>query len=44
VFGTGPTPGVLDLARGLRTYVIACLLLWALVAAVGSIPLLMWFI
>jgi adenosylcobinamide-phosphate synthase len=44
VFGTGPTPGVLDLARGLRTYVIACLLLWALVAAVVSIPLLMWFI
>jgi hypothetical protein len=30
---------VADLARGLRVYVIACLLLWALVAAVAVVPI-----
>lgn len=33
VFGTGPAPGVTDLGRGLRTYVIACALLWLLLGA-----------
>jgi adenosylcobinamide-phosphate synthase len=33
VFGTGPTPAVSDLARGLRIYVIACGLLWLLLGA-----------
>lgn len=44
IFGTGPAPGVADLARGLKTYVIACLLLWALVVAVASISLLVWLV
>jgi adenosylcobinamide-phosphate synthase len=30
VFGAGPVPGVADLGRGLRVYVIACGLLWLL--------------
>jgi adenosylcobinamide-phosphate synthase len=34
VFGTGPVPGVADLGRGLRIYVVACGLLWAAVAVV----------
>lgn len=33
VFGSGERPGVLDLRRGLRIYVVACLLLWVMVAA-----------
>ncbi len=33
VFGSGPLPAVADLARGLRIYVIACGLLWLLLAA-----------
>jgi adenosylcobinamide-phosphate synthase len=41
VFGTGPAPGVADLARGLRIYVIACLLLWALVIAMAMVPIVM---
>lgn len=32
VFGAGERPGVADLRRGLRVYVVACLLLWVLVA------------
>lgn len=40
VFGTGRAPGVADLARGLRVYVIACLLLWALVVALAFVPIL----
>jgi adenosylcobinamide-phosphate synthase len=35
VFGTGPTPGVAELRRGLRLYVVACGLLWVAIAAVG---------
>ena len=35
VFGTGPTPGVAELRRGLRLYVVACGLLWVVIAAVG---------
>lgn len=30
VFGSGPAPGVADLGRGLRVYVVACALLWLL--------------
>jgi adenosylcobinamide-phosphate synthase len=39
VFGTGPAPGTKDLARGLRVYIIACLLLWWVVACVALISL-----
>ena len=35
VFGTGPAPGVAELRRGLRLYVVACGLLWLAIAAVG---------
>ena len=35
VFGTGPAPGVAELARGLRLYVVACGLLWFAVGAVA---------
>ena len=41
VFGTGPAPGVKDLTRGLRVYVMACLLLWLIVAAVAILPLVL---
>jgi adenosylcobinamide-phosphate synthase len=41
VFGTGPAPGVADLTRGLRLYVIACLLQLSFVVAVAVIPLLL---
>ena len=34
-FGAGPTPGVADLPRGLRLYVAACGLLWAMLLAGG---------
>ena len=39
VFGAGPAPGVADLGRGLRIYIIACVLLWLLLAAlvVGAV-------
>jgi adenosylcobinamide-phosphate synthase len=36
VFGTGPAPGVEELRRGLRLYVIACGLLWLAIAAVAT--------
>jgi adenosylcobinamide-phosphate synthase len=36
VFGAGPPPGVGDLARGLRLYVVACGLLWLAVGIVGA--------
>lgn len=36
VFGTGPSPGVAELGRGLRIYVVACGLLWVAVAAVAG--------
>jgi len=35
VFGVGPVPVVEDLARGLRLYVVACGMLWLLVAIVA---------
>jgi adenosylcobinamide-phosphate synthase len=35
VFGTGPAPGVADLGRGLRIYLVACGLLWLLLCATG---------
>jgi adenosylcobinamide-phosphate synthase len=35
VFGTGPTPGVAELARGLRIYVVACGVLWLAIGIVG---------
>jgi adenosylcobinamide-phosphate synthase len=35
VFGTGPAPGVTELARGLRIYVVACGLLWLAIGIVG---------
>lgn len=35
VFGTGPAPGVPELARGLRIYVVACGLLWLSMGIVG---------
>jgi adenosylcobinamide-phosphate synthase len=41
VFGTGPAPGVKDLTRGLRVYIMACLLLWLIVAAVAILPLVL---
>jgi len=41
VFGTGPAPGVKDLTRGLRVYIMACLLLWLIVAAVALLPLVL---
>jgi len=41
VFGTGPSPGMLDLARGLKVYVVACLLLLATVVSVALIPILL---
>jgi adenosylcobinamide-phosphate synthase len=37
VFGNGPAPGVSDLRRGLRIYVVACGLLWLIVAAVAIV-------
>jgi adenosylcobinamide-phosphate synthase len=37
VFGTGPAPGVGELRRGLRLYVVACALLWLAIAAVGAV-------
>jgi adenosylcobinamide-phosphate synthase len=37
VFGTGPSPGVGDLQRGLRIYRVACGLLWLTVAAVAIV-------
>jgi adenosylcobinamide-phosphate synthase len=37
VFGTGPAPGVAELRRGLKLYVIACGLLWLAIAAVGVV-------
>jgi adenosylcobinamide-phosphate synthase len=37
VFGSGPAPGVVDLQRGLRIYVVACGVLWLMVAAVAII-------
>jgi adenosylcobinamide-phosphate synthase len=37
VFGTGPAPGVAELHRGLRLYVVACGLLWLAIAAVGVV-------
>jgi adenosylcobinamide-phosphate synthase len=37
VFGTGPAPGVPDLKRGLRIYVVACAQLWLAVAAVAIV-------
>jgi adenosylcobinamide-phosphate synthase len=40
VFGAGPVPGAGDLARGLRLYVIACGLLWLVVAAALVWPFL----
>jgi adenosylcobinamide-phosphate synthase len=36
VFGTGPAPGVAELRRGLKLYVIACGLLWLAIAAVAA--------
>jgi adenosylcobinamide-phosphate synthase len=36
VFGAGDGPAVGELARGLRIYVVACGLLWVVVAAAGS--------
>jgi len=33
VFGSGERPCLVDLGRGLRIYVVACLLLWVLVGA-----------
>jgi adenosylcobinamide-phosphate synthase len=36
VFGTGPAPGVAELRRGLRLYVVACGLLWLAIAAVAA--------
>jgi len=35
VFGSGPAPGAADLSRGLRIYVVACGLLWMLVAGIA---------
>jgi adenosylcobinamide-phosphate synthase len=35
VFGDGAAPGVEELGRGLRIYVVACGLLWAVVAAIA---------
>jgi adenosylcobinamide-phosphate synthase len=37
VFGNGPAPGVAELGRGLRLYVVACGLLWLTVAAAGVV-------
>jgi adenosylcobinamide-phosphate synthase len=39
VFGTGPAPGVAELRRGLRLYVVACALLWLAIAAVGVVAM-----
>jgi adenosylcobinamide-phosphate synthase len=36
-FGEGPAPDPSDLKRGLRLYLIACALLWALIAAGGLV-------
>jgi adenosylcobinamide-phosphate synthase len=35
VFGAGREPAVYELARGLRIYLVACGLLWLLIAAAG---------
>ena len=35
LFGEGPAPDPADLKRGLRLYVFACALLWALIALGG---------
>jgi adenosylcobinamide-phosphate synthase len=39
VFGTGPAPGVAELRRGMRLYVVACGLLWLAIAAVGVVEM-----
>jgi adenosylcobinamide-phosphate synthase len=44
VFGTGPAPGVADLTRGLRIYVIACLLLWLMVTVIAMLPVVSWLL
>jgi adenosylcobinamide-phosphate synthase len=41
VFGTGPAPGAADLTRGLRLYLIACLLQLTLVVAFAVTALLL---
>jgi adenosylcobinamide-phosphate synthase len=41
VFGTGPVPAVEDLTRGLRLYVIACLLQLSFVVVIAVTPLLL---
>jgi len=35
VFGAGRAPGVADLRRGLRLYVVACALMWIVVGLGG---------
>jgi adenosylcobinamide-phosphate synthase len=35
VFGTGPAPGVAELGRGLKIYLIACGLLWLVICVTG---------
>jgi adenosylcobinamide-phosphate synthase len=37
IFGGGPGPSVAELARGLRIYVVACALLWGIVAATACL-------
>ena len=37
VFGQGPSPGMADLRRGLRIYLVACGLLWLAVGAVAIV-------
>ncbi|MHB1872676.1 MAG: cobalamin biosynthesis protein CobD/CbiB [Steroidobacteraceae bacterium] len=36
-FGSGPAPGAADLRRGLRTYVAACALMWAVIIGGGLV-------
>jgi adenosylcobinamide-phosphate synthase len=36
VFGTGPAPGVGELGRGLRIYLVACALLWLALGVIGT--------
>jgi adenosylcobinamide-phosphate synthase len=36
VFGTGPAPGMAELGRGLRIYLVACALLWLAFGVIGA--------
>jgi adenosylcobinamide-phosphate synthase len=42
-FGTGPAPGVTDLGRGLRVYLVGCALLWFALVVVALTQGAFWW-